>query len=306
MTKFSDLALDPRVLQAVTEAGYETPTPIQAEAIPHALEGRDVLGIAQTGTGKTAAFGLPILHHLLALQGRPAPKTCRALVLAPTRELAIQVSEAFQRYAAGTPQFHVLPLYGGSSYGKQLTALKRGVHVVVGTPGRAVAHPSRRPPALSAPTFLVLDAEQLRRQGPELLLVREDLCLRPLGIRDIQSHAQDAGDLAPFIAQGRAPDIKGSAGGQFRLADNVLPLEHALHLFHKVRNVAVSFADVGPNQFVTLLFQRCQGSSLQDGHFASGIRGKQDHRCVGDHRSQVGLLLDQGQLRPPAHRDVLE
>jgi superfamily II DNA/RNA helicase len=100
MTKFSDLALDPRVLQAVTEAGYETPTPIQAEAIPHALQGRDVLGIAQTGTGKTASFTLPMIT--LLGQGRARARMPRSLVLAPTRELAAQVAENFDIYAKHT------------------------------------------------------------------------------------------------------------------------------------------------------------------------------------------------------------
>jgi ATP-dependent RNA helicase DeaD len=124
---FADLGLSPKVLSAVTDAGYTTPTPIQAGAIPHALQGKDVLGIAQTGTGKTAAFALPILDRLDLSQ-----KTPQALVLAPTRELALQVCEAFERYANHVKGVHVLPVYGGQGYGVQLSALRRGVHVVVG------------------------------------------------------------------------------------------------------------------------------------------------------------------------------
>jgi ATP-dependent RNA helicase DeaD len=159
--RFVDLGLPESVLQVLTNVGYESPSPIQAATIPPLLAGRDVIGQAQTGTGKTAAFALPTLSRI-----DPTLMKVQALVLAPTRELAIQVSEAFQRYAAGTPQFHVLPIYGGSSYGKQLTALKRGVHVVVGTPGRVVDHLTRGTLDLSALKFLVLDeADEMLRMG---------------------------------------------------------------------------------------------------------------------------------------------
>ena len=132
---FADLGLDARVLKALADVGYETPSPIQAQTIPPLLEGRDVVGLAQTGTGKTAAFALPILSQLDLGQ-----KTPQALVLAPTRELALQVSEAFEKYAAHLKGVHVLPVYGGQGYGVQLSALRRGVHIVVGTPGRIMDH----------------------------------------------------------------------------------------------------------------------------------------------------------------------
>src|ERR687885_524023 len=128
-TAFATLGLCPELVQTVTALGYAQPTPIQARAIPLLLDGRDVLGQAQTGTGKTAAFALPILAGIEIKASAP-----QALVLAPTRELAIQVAEAFQRYATYIPGFHVLPIYGGQSYGPQLNALRRGVQVVVGTP----------------------------------------------------------------------------------------------------------------------------------------------------------------------------
>ena len=130
---FSDLDLGEPLLRALHDVGYESPSPIQAATIPHLLAGTDVLGQAQTGTGKTAAFALPILARLDLQQSAP-----QALVLAPTRELAIQVAEAFQRYATHIPGFHVLPIYGGQSYGPQFSALRRGVHVIVGTPGRVI------------------------------------------------------------------------------------------------------------------------------------------------------------------------
>src|SRR3954469_18111954 len=132
---FADLNLSAPLLRVLQELGYESPSPIQAATIPLLLNNRDVLGQAQTGTGKTAAFALPILSRIDIRQSTP-----QALVLAPTRELAIQVAEAFQRYASHIPGFQVLPIYGGQSYGPQLHALRRGVHVVVGTPGRVIDH----------------------------------------------------------------------------------------------------------------------------------------------------------------------
>lgn len=158
---FSALALTPEVLRALADVGYESPSPIQAATIPPLLEGRDVLGQAQTGTGKTAAFALPILSRIEMRPGKP-----QALVLAPTRELAIQVAEAFQRYAAHMPGFQVLPIYGGQSYGPQLHALRRGVHVVVGTPGRVIDHLDRGTLDLSELRFIVLDeADEMLRMG---------------------------------------------------------------------------------------------------------------------------------------------
>ncbi len=158
---FDDLGLDPRVLKAVHAVGYETPSPIQAATIPTLLEGRDVVGLAQTGTGKTAAFALPILSRLDLKQ-----KTPQALVLAPTRELALQVCEAFEKYAAHLPGVHVLPVYGGQGYGVQLSALRRGVHIVVGTPGRIMDHLDKGTLNLTELRFLVLDeADEMLNMG---------------------------------------------------------------------------------------------------------------------------------------------
>jgi len=158
---FSALALDANVVRALTEVGYETPSPIQAATIPALLEGRDVIGQAQTGTGKTAAFALPVLSRIDLKPGKP-----QALVLAPTRELAIQVAEAFQKYATYLPGFQVLPIYGGQSYGPQLQGLKRGAQVVVGTPGRIIDHLDKGTLDLSALRFVVLDeADEMLRMG---------------------------------------------------------------------------------------------------------------------------------------------
>ena len=160
-TSFADLSLSPAVLAALTDVGYESPSPIQAATIPVLLSGADFVGQAQTGTGKTAAFALPVLSRLDIDATEP-----QVLVLVPTRELALQVAEAFQRYAAHIKGFHVLPIYGGQSYQPQLSALRRGVHVVVGTPGRVTDHLSRGTLKLSGLTTLILDeADEMLRMG---------------------------------------------------------------------------------------------------------------------------------------------
>jgi len=154
MTKFSDLALDPKVLSAVTDAGYETPTPIQAEAIPPALEGRDVLGIAQTGTGKTASFTLPMIT--LLKRGRARARMPRSLVLAPTRELAAQVAENFDVYAKNTKLTKAL-LIGGVSFGEQDKLIDKGVDVLIATPGRLLDHFERGKLLLTGVQIMVVD-----------------------------------------------------------------------------------------------------------------------------------------------------
>jgi ATP-dependent RNA helicase DeaD len=158
---FRDLALNEALVRALADVGYESPSPIQAATIPHMLEGADVVGQAQTGTGKTAAFALPILSRIDLQQRAP-----QALVLVPTRELAIQVAEAFQRYAAHLAGFHVVPIYGGQSYTPQLHSLRRGVHVVVGTPGRVMDHIKRDTLSLATLKHFVLDeADEMLRMG---------------------------------------------------------------------------------------------------------------------------------------------
>ena len=158
---FSDLALSEPVLRALTDVGYESPSPIQAATIPVLLSGADMLGQAQTGTGKTAAFALPALTRIDLSKHEP-----QVLVLVPTRELALQVAEAFLKYAAHLKGFHVLPIYGGQSYQPQLNALRRGVHVVVGTPGRVIDHMNRGTLKLTGLTLLVLDeADEMLRMG---------------------------------------------------------------------------------------------------------------------------------------------
>ncbi|ABO90531.1 RNA helicase [Aeromonas salmonicida subsp. salmonicida] len=158
---FSELGLAAPVLKALQDVGYERPSPIQAAAIPHLMAGHDLLGQAQTGTGKTAAFALPLLSRLEA-----GNRNTQVLVLAPTRELALQVAEACQRYAKHMPDFHVLPIYGGSSYETQTRALRRGAQVVVGTPGRVMDLIRRKNLDLSGLKALVLDeADEMLRMG---------------------------------------------------------------------------------------------------------------------------------------------
>lgn len=158
---FADLPLSEPVIKAVQDVGYESPSPIQAQSIPHLLEGRDLLGLAQTGTGKTAAFALPLLSRIDLTQRDP-----QVLVLTPTRELAIQVAEAFQRYARHMKGFHVLPVYGGQDMRGQLRSLQRGAHVIVGTPGRVMDHLRRESLRLDNLKTVVLDeADEMLRMG---------------------------------------------------------------------------------------------------------------------------------------------
>ncbi|BBD80053.1 DEAD/DEAH box helicase [Aerosticca soli] len=214
---FAAFGLKPALLQALAEVGYESPSPIQAATLPPLLAGRDVLGQAQTGTGKTAAFALPILSRIDLDTRKP-----QALVLAPTRELAIQVAEAFQRYAAHLSGLQVLPIYGGQSYGPQLNALRRGVQVVVGTPGRVIDHLERGTLDLAELKFVVLDeADEMLRMGfvddvekvleatPPNRQVALFSATMPAPIRKIaQRHLKDPVEVAIKAATATATNIR--------------------------------------------------------------------------------------------------
>ena len=154
MKKFIDLGLSPKVMKAINDVGYDTPTPIQSEAIPHALEGRDVLGIAQTGTGKTAGFTLPMIHKLA--RGRARARMPRSLVLAPTRELAAQVAENFEQYAKYV-KLDMALLIGGVSFKDQDRLIDRGVDVLIATPGRLLDHFERGKLLLTGIEIMVVD-----------------------------------------------------------------------------------------------------------------------------------------------------
>ena len=214
---FAELGLHPNVVAALVDVGYEHPSPIQAETIPVLLSGADLLGQASTGTGKTAAFALPILSRIdLSLH---APQ---ALVLTPTRELAIQVAEAFQKYAAKMPGFHVLPIYGGQSYTPQLKGLKRGAHVIVGTPGRLIDHVQSGALDLSELKFMVLDEgdemlamgfveaiDMLFQQTPPEKQVALFTATLPHAIRRIaQTHMRDPREITVKSRGEAAPKIR--------------------------------------------------------------------------------------------------
>ncbi len=165
VTSFSELGLDGRLLQALEEEGYATPTPIQRDAIPAALAGRDLLGIAQTGTGKTAAFGLPLLHRLANAKGRPPRGGCRALILSPTRELASQIADSLRAYGRHLG-LSVSVIFGGVGYGPQRQALARGIDILVATPGRLQDHLDQGAARLDHVDTLVLDeADQMLDKG---------------------------------------------------------------------------------------------------------------------------------------------
>ncbi|ESQ81147.1 DEAD/DEAH box helicase [Asticcacaulis sp. YBE204] len=165
MTTFKDLGLSPSLLATLDKEGYHTPTPIQAQAIPALLNGQDLLGIAQTGTGKTAAFALPILHHVLSNRIIAAPKTCRVLVLSPTRELATQIADSFKAYSRGFG-LQIATIFGGVKYGPQYKALSQGIDILVATPGRLMDHLEQKTIDLRSVEFFVLDeADQMLDLG---------------------------------------------------------------------------------------------------------------------------------------------
>ncbi|MDC7682734.1 DEAD/DEAH box helicase [Asticcacaulis sp. BYS171W] len=165
MTTFKDLGLSPSLLATLDKEGYHTPTPIQAQAIPSLLNGQDLLGIAQTGTGKTAAFALPILHHVLSNRIIAAPKTCRVLVLSPTRELATQIADSFKAYSRGFG-LQIATIFGGVKYGPQYKALAQGLDILVATPGRLMDHLEQKTVDLRSVEFFVLDeADQMLDLG---------------------------------------------------------------------------------------------------------------------------------------------
>ncbi|MEM7506625.1 MAG: DEAD/DEAH box helicase [Pseudomonadota bacterium] len=165
LTQFNDLGLSPAILKTIEKLGFDAPTPIQREAIPHVMRGRDLMGLAQTGTGKTAAFGLPLVQQLLDTHERPAPKAVRALILAPTRELVNQIAENLRAYVQGT-KLRVVTVVGGASINVQRQNLQRGTDVLVATPGRLLDLLDRRSVTIDTAKFLILDeADQMLDLG---------------------------------------------------------------------------------------------------------------------------------------------
>ena len=218
LTDFSDFGLAPSLTDAVAAAGLTVPTPIQARAIPPAMEGRDVLGLAQTGTGKTLAFGLPLLHRLLEERARPAPRAARALVLAPTRELVSQIADSL-RPMATAGRLRVATVVGGQSLGKQVATLARGTDLLVATPGRLIDLMDRGAVDLSRTRALVLDEADhmldmgfihaLRKIAPRLGTPRHTMLFSatmPKAMEEISRAYLDAPVRVEVAAPGRAAD----------------------------------------------------------------------------------------------------
>jgi ATP-dependent RNA helicase RhlE len=198
MTTFAELGLSPKLLNALGKTTLKSPTPIQVQAIPHIMQGRDLMGLAQTGTGKTAAFGLPLLHRLLDIGHPPGPKNVRALILAPTRELVTQISDNLTIFTKGTP-VKVLTVVGGASLNRQAMALARGADVLVATPGRLIDLLERGDVSLQATGYLVLDEADhmldmgfihaLRRIAKHIPLKRQTLLFSATMPKDIEEIA---------------------------------------------------------------------------------------------------------------------
>jgi ATP-dependent RNA helicase RhlE len=198
MTTFADLGLSPKILKALEKTTLKAPTPIQVQAIPHVMQGRDLMGLAQTGTGKTAAFGLPLLHRILDIGHPPAPRTVRALILAPTRELVTQISDNLTIFTKGTA-VKVLTVVGGASLNRQAMALARGADVLVATPGRLIDLLERGDVSLQATGYLVLDEADhmldmgfihaLRKIAKHIPLKRQTLLFSATMPKDIEEIA---------------------------------------------------------------------------------------------------------------------
>jgi ATP-dependent RNA helicase RhlE len=216
MTQFTDLGLSGPILQALAAADYDTPTPIQAQAIPLVLQGKDLLGIAQTGTGKTAAFTLPSLDILARANKRPGPRSCRMLVLSPTRELASQIADNATRYARFLP-INITTAFGGVPIGKQQRALAGGVDILVATPGRLIDLIENRMLSLDKVEILVLDeADQMMDLG-FIHALRRIVGLLPRQAPDavlLRHHA--VGDQGPG---GQVPARPGAGRGDARRVD---------------------------------------------------------------------------------------
>ncbi|MBP9182479.1 MAG: DEAD/DEAH box helicase [Fuscovulum sp.] len=199
MTTFEQLGLSPKLLKALEKTTLKTPTPIQAQAIPHIMQGRDLMGLAQTGTGKTAAFGLPLLHRLLDLNAPPGPRNVRALILAPTRELTLQIKDNLEVFTKGT-HIKVLMVVGGASINKQTQALSRGADVLVATPGRLIDLLERGDVSLEKCGYLVLDEadhmldmgfiHSLRRIAKHIPLKRQTMMFSATMPKDIDEIAE--------------------------------------------------------------------------------------------------------------------
>jgi ATP-dependent RNA helicase RhlE len=220
LTSFTDLGLAEPLLKALRSEGYETPTPIQAQAIPGVLQGKDLLGIAQTGTGKTAAFALPILHRLAANRIPAQRRGCRVLVLSPTRELASQIAESFRTYGKHLG-FSVALVYGGVKYGPQVRALAAGVDILVATPGRLIDHLQEKVANLSATEIFVLDeADQMLDLG-FLQPIRKVVSHLPKERQNLFFSATMPGEIGKLAGELLKDPVKVSVAPQATTAERV-------------------------------------------------------------------------------------
>ena len=253
LTQFSDLGLAKPLLKALTAEGYETPTPIQAQAIPSVMEGRDLLGIAQTGTGKTAAFALPILHRLAA-DRRPAPRRgCRVLVLSPTRELASQIAESFRTYGAGLGMT-VAVVFGGAKYGAQIKALATGVDVLVATPGRLIDHLGEKYAKLDQTEVFVLDeADQMLDLG-FLQPIRKIVAHLPKERQNLFFSATMPGEIGKLAGELLRNPVKVSVAPQATTVEKVRQNVIFVEASRKRALLCDMFAD--PKLTRTLVFTR--------------------------------------------------
>ena len=253
LTHFTDLGLAKPLLKALAAEGYETPTPIQAQAIPGVMAGRDLLGIAQTGTGKTAAFALPILHRL-AEDRRPAPRRgCRVLVLSPTRELATQIAESFRTYGAGLGMT-VAVVFGGVKYGAQIKALAAGVDILVATPGRLIDHLGEKYAKLDQTEVFVLDeADQMLDLG-FLQPIRKIVAHLPKERQNLFFSATMPGEIGKLAGELLKDPLKVSVAPQATTVDRVRQNVIFVEASRKRALLCDMFAD--PKLTRTLVFTR--------------------------------------------------
>ena len=276
LTNFADLGLAKPLLKALAAEGYETPTPIQAQAIPGVMAGRDLLGIAQTGTGKTAAFALPILHRL-AEDRRPAPRRgCRVLVLSPTRELATQIAESFRTYGAGLGMT-VATVFGGAKYGAQIKALAAGVDVLVATPGRLIDHLGEKYAKLDQTEVFVLDeADQMLDLG-FLQPIRRIVSHLPKERQNLFFSATMPGEIGKLAGELLKNPVKVSVAPQSttveRVRQNVIFVESS----RKRALLCDMFAD--PKLTRTLVFTRTKRGADRVAKFleAAGVTAEAIH-----------------------------
>lgn len=276
MFDFDMLGLAPSLHEALEKGGFKEPTPIQAKAIPLALEGHDILGLAQTGTGKTLAFGLPLIDGLMNMQGKPEPKTVKALVLAPTRELVNQIADSLRPLTAGT-KMRIFTVVGGQSINKQITALGRGTDILVATPGRLIDLMDRKAVDLSQTRQLVLDeADQmldigfihaLRRIAPSLGTPRQTMLFSATMSKQMEELS------AAYLTNPRK--IQVSPPG--KAADKVTQSVH----FVEKANKPAKLREVLSNdpKALTLVFSRTKHGAerLKKGLVADGYRAESIH-----------------------------